>query len=390
MLKLERKILEWVETHIFPLTILAVTLAGILIRYMLKDILSPDANSFLLPWYHTIKERGGLNGLYWQVGCYSILYQALIAVMTYLPIEPLYGYKILSIIFDYGMAIAIAVITYSLSTGNRKQNALLAYALTLLCPIVFLNSAAWAQCDAMYVFFILVALLAFFQDRYHLSMILFGLALSFKLQAVFTIPVFLFAYFVKKKFSILYFAWIPVMMCVTSIPGLLCGRSIKEVFLIYLDQTDYSPAMHLNYPSFWAIMSSSEYVTDAVALKNMAMLMAVAVLGVMMVYLVVHKIKLTSKNILYLSFLFTYTSILFLPAMHERYGFCYEMLAIPILFLNRKTIALIVPLWFVTISTYGHYLFASTTNLSVLAVINVITFLLYWYVIWKDMKGQAL
>ena len=84
MLKAERKILEWVEKNLWIIAIVAITIAGLAIRFVLRDFVSPDSESFLIPWYNIIKEDGGIHGLYRQVGNYNMLYQLLIALMTYL------------------------------------------------------------------------------------------------------------------------------------------------------------------------------------------------------------------------------------------------------------------------------------------------------------------
>ncbi len=385
MIALERKLLEWIESKIYLITIIAITAIGFLIRYALRDFMSPDYKSFLSLWYELIKE----NGLNSQIGNYNMLYQFMIALMTYLPIQSLYAYKLLSCAFDFGLAVVVGLITRQLSSENQKWNACLAYAITLLSPCVFLNSAAWAQCDAIYTFFVLASVFALLNDKYNLTFILYGMALAFKLQAIFFMPVLIFIYFVKKKFSMLHFFWIPFTMIVTSIPCFIAGRGIKEIYYVYRKQVDHYVVVHMNYPSFWTIFNSAEYTGVYEIFKWMAIFFAVAVLGILMVMLIAQKVRISNKVLMYVSFLFTYTCVLFLPAMHERYGFCYEILAIPLLFINKKTAPLFLSLMYLTSSTYGRYLYQTTIDIRELGILNTITYILYCYVLWKDMKQET-
>ena len=112
MFKIEKRFLEWVEKHILLFCVIGVTLISMIIRYSFREIISNDAYWCLLPWYDVIKENGGIYALGSQVGDYNMLYQFIIAVFTYLPIEPLSAYKLLSCIFDYLLAAAMGYFVY--------------------------------------------------------------------------------------------------------------------------------------------------------------------------------------------------------------------------------------------------------------------------------------
>ncbi|MBO5336619.1 MAG: DUF2029 domain-containing protein [Lachnospiraceae bacterium] len=387
MFSYEKKFLEWVQKHIFVIFLIFVTIISVVLRYSVKDFVSKDFKVYLLPWYEEIQENGGLAALDTNVGTYNMLFQFLIALLTYLPINPLTGYKVLSCVFDYGLAVAMAALVHHVSEKDKKWNAGLAYTLSILSPIVFLNSSLWGQCDVIYTFFVVLSLLFFMQEKYVKSFIFFGIAFAFKLQAAFVLPAFLFVYFVKKKFSILYFAIIPVVMCVTSIPNVIMGRKWTDVFTIYVEQTDVFPAVYMNYPTFWTTLLSHHEVADFDMFKTFTMLFTLMILAVAMIILFKEIKEIQSRHILYYAFLFAYTCILFLPSMHERYGFIYEMLAIGIVFLNKKTIPLLVTLTCLSLYTYGAYLYDSIISIRVLSVVNIVTYLLYWYILWKDMKA---
>ena len=258
MIRAEEKVLNFAERHLDLLVVAAVTIIGFLIRYGLRDLVSVDADAFLIPWYREIKDQGGLRALGGQVGNYNMLYQTLIALFTYLPVKPLYAYKMLSVFFDYGLAVLVGRLVYTYAESGRKWKGIFAYGTVLLSPLVFLNSSAWGQCDAIYVCFEVLALFMMCREKTGPAFVFLGAALSFKLQAVFLLPFFLLMYLGKKCFSALYFFILPAVMCVLNLAGVIMGRSFLDIFRIYLDQTSDWPAIVKNYPSVWLLLTEPD------------------------------------------------------------------------------------------------------------------------------------
>lgn len=385
----EKKILAYIEKHLCIIIFVMVTIVGFLIRASLRSYISKDAASDLLPWYSQIKDGGGFQGLGRQVGSYNMLYQFVIAVMTYLPIKPLYAYKILSCIFDYLLAGAAAWFVYSFSPpkdsdDKRKWKAVIVYSLIILSPIVFLNSAQWAQCDSIYVFFILITFTAFCKEKYLLSFVFYGIAAAFKLQAIFLLPFLLFIYFAKKNFSILYFLLIPMSMSVVNIPCLIMGRRIKEIFSLYLDQTNEYSAISMNYPSFWLLLKDAPQDGQFELYKDAAMMFTICILAGWMISWTVSRIYLNGRNMLYMAFILVFTCVLFLPTMHERYGYIYEILGILVIFYNKKTVPLLILLNGISLMTYGFYLNDRIINLSNLAALNFAVYVAYAFLLMKQ------
>lgn len=385
MLKTERKLLEWADRHLHLIVIAFVCVLGVAIRWPLREIVSGDSYYFLLPWYDRIKE----NGLSQQVGDYNLLYQALIALLTHLPLKPLHAYKLLSVIFDYILAAGAGLLTASAAKEDKAWKGTIAFGAVLLSPLVVLNSAAWAQCDAIYTCFAVLSLLALYKERHVLAMILLGLSLTFKLQAVFLLPLFLFVYYSRRRFSALLFLIVPLTMCAASLPSVFFGRSLGDVFLIYFNQTNSYPYMAMNYPSAWLLlvngMSSSVYEL----LRLPAMVFTVAVLAMLMLYWLHRKIMPDEQNLLIMAFLLSFACVLFLPSMHERYGFIYEILAIVLAVQLPRTAPLCVGLTAVTICTYGSYLFKwESIPLKTLAVLNLALFAAYAYTLCREMNRR--
>lgn len=377
MSKIEKAILSWIDDHLLILVVALVSVAALLVRLPLLEHISGDSYFFLLPWYEQIRE----NGLSVQVGNYNLLYQAAIWLMTKLPLKPIYAYKALSTIFDYALALSAALLTANLTDEKKQWKALGTYSAVLLLPTVFLNSCAWAQCDSIFCTFGVLALLQLVKEKYPSAMVLLGLSFACKLQAVFFLPVFLFVYYRRRKFSMLQFALVPGAMLLTGLPMVFAGRNPLDTFRIYAQQTGTYPYMSMNYPSAWLMLTHAREGSEYKLLSRAAMILTVAVLAALMIYWLHHKVAAEGKNILVMAFLLAYTCILFLPAMHERYGYPCEIMAVVLAVLMPKTLPLCAGMVGVSLCTYGSYLFDNEVfSLQVLAVVNLAVYGGYiWY-----------
>ena len=386
MITYEKKFLEFCKKNIVILAFIVITIISLLIRFFLKDFISWDMENCLLPWYDEIGKKG-FHALENQVGDYNILYQFVIACMTKMRINPLYGYKLFSVFFDYTLAISTGIFVYH-NISKSKKSFLCAYMSIVLSPIVFLNSSCWGQCDAIYSAFAVLAIFACLNEKYIAMMVLYGISFAFKFQAIFILPFFLLIYFVKRKFSIIHFLIIPLSMIVASLPGILVGRSILDTFQIYSNQVGRSTIFQMNYPSAWCILVPSNLASDATfqSVKNVAILVTIAILILLFTIWLVEQVDFTVENMIYMAFLICYTCVLFLPAMHERYGFIYEILATIIFFYYKKTGFALVALLTQTCLIYGNCLFGLGYWINYFSsFINIVIYLVYVLMLNKKM-----
>lgn len=417
MLLIEKKLVEWIEKHLDIILVVFISVIAAFMRFCIRKVESPDWLFYLSLWFDAIKEGGGFRALAsTPANCdYNMLYQFLVAVMTYIPIHPLYQYKILSCIFDYVLAIFSALIVcHIIRTGecngeysSDQENivfrwslgkAILVYASVLFSLVVIIDSAAMAQCDAIYSAFIVASLYMLMRDKYHKAFILLGLAFAFKLQAMFIMPFYLFYWFKSKKFSLLYFFYIPLVMELSGLPCLIAGRPLREVligaFSIYSSQAGAKMGLYIEYPSFWAFMDvvpiglSEGY--DYYRWQQLMIAFTVAVLALIMYYLIKMKITLRSKNMLYIAFLLSFTTVFFLPNMMSRYGYLYIMLSIPIASINKKTIPWCICLQMITIymMNNGCYSNLFPTSIQGIALINLAVWVAYMWILIKEMQEK--
>ena len=391
---IEKKILDYLERHRWLFLYIAVTLLSMVARFSLRGVISGDMEWFLLPWASVLKENGGILALNKQVGNYGVLYQTIIALMTYLPVQYEYAYKIFSILFDYALASVCAAMIREM-TGSRLKT-FLTYAFVIMLPSVVLNSSAWGQCDSVYVFFCILCIWLLVKEKYTFAFLSFGMAFSFKLQAIFLAPFLILWYLKERKFSLFNFLLIPMVMIVTSLVGILEGRSILSPLQIYLDQTGFYSSLHMNYPSFWALMTTSD--ADGVFQKY-SWFCITSTLMVLLAELAVflkRKAHFSQRSTLFAAFVMTYSCVLFLPDMHERYSYLYMILGLMLSVLEPQTLLSFIFLVLLDLQTYGAFLFdpvrypssaATMANpvpypfINVMSAVNVLcllSYILFW------------
>lgn len=330
MLSIEKKLLDWCQKHMLLLFTAAISFLAYRIRYNGMNMTSVDYWSCLDPWFTTIASNGGLSAISQQVGNYNVLYQLLIALLTYIPAYSLYLYKWLSVAFDYLLAIAAGFTAYELC--RQRLKAVLVYCAVLLLPSVFIDSAYWAQCDSIYCFFLVLSLYCLLKERYTLMFLFFAVAFQFKLQAIFFMPFLLYAYARTRRFSLLQFLWVPALGVAIC---LLCGRGPLDSITIYLDQTNVQPGMAHNFPSVWNMITSSyEFF------RGTALMLTVSILGVGLLLILHTQLPFTRENTFNVLIWSLWTCLLFLPSMHERYAYLLIILLAICAILNFREMGL--------------------------------------------------
>lgn len=378
MLNIEKSIISHTERYIIFYYLILISLLGVIIRYFGRDFLSNDMKEALLPWWREIDSLG-ITALGTQVGDYNILYQSLIYIMSNLPGEPIYWYKLLSVIFDYVLAISCGLLVLEFTRNNRKMIFSIIYGVIILFPTVFLNSSFWGQCDSIYGSFIILSVLSLIKERYNRSFILLGIAFSFKLQTIFIIPLFGFYYFSNKSYSIIKMALtIVITMYTLSLPGLLMGRSMFSIFDIYVHQSGYS-YLWVNFPSFWALIASSTIETHSL-FKSIAIILTFVILSIGLFYISYKKIEIKEEKLIYVAIWTIYTCILFLPNMHDRYAYLLDLFLIISVFIDKRILVFtIVPL-LSSVLLYSSYLFKhSIIATEIISIFYVINYLIYSY-----------
>ena len=388
MLRAEKKFWNWFLKNPALLILLGGTLGGLLIRYWTIGFHSEDMDIFLR-WYRNIAENGGYRALSEQTGNYGVLFQTLLVIAYYLPLSPVVAIKAVLLPFDFVQAIAVGLIVKKIS-GSKLSGAI-GYAVALNFPIVLLNGALWGQCESLITGFGLLAFYLVLERKPVWAFISLGVAFSVKLQGVFFLPFFLFYYVYKKEYSLLHFLLIPVTIVVTSLPGIVQGRSIVDLFRTLINQGGQYERISYNYPSFWGLMFPNMKEGFYEDLKGMLIVLTLLVLAVGMLLLLKQRKPLTDTDMVKIMALILYVCPLMLPNMHERYDYTAILACLVVACLEWKTIPFLLIFMQVNLRTYGDFLFGNNPNWVVLSVANIICFTLYaWNLVSGIRKREVL
>ncbi len=361
--------------------IFSVTIITLLLRYRAFDFISYDMNDYLLPWFFIIKNNGGLAALNQQVGDYGLLYQTIIAIFTYLEVNPVYLYKIFSVVFDILLAgsFSYIVVKNKLNNGTYKiHDCLASYVGILFFPTVFMNSAFWGQCDSVYTFFLLWSIWLLFEEKYNASFFMLGCAFSFKLQSILLTPLFVFLYFYKKKFSWRCFLITFFTFWSSGIIAYLYGRSIFEGISVYLYQVGEYKRMWMNVPSLWFFISDDYNKWHLIAIG-----LTFLILGFGFYMIISRGLQMNSfEQILEIAIFIEWTCIIFLPAMHERYTYVMDILLLMLTFLNKRYIIYAFITACVSSLTCSAFLFTGKILNSWVILIYIFAWLHYCYMLF--------
>ncbi len=147
--------------------------------------------------------------------------------------------------------------------------------------------------------------------------------------------------------------------------------------MIYQNQSDTYHHMYLNIHSFWLIFGDHYD-----AFHTFAILLTLVICGLGL-YTILSGYKSIDRGENYLNTAcwFVWTCVLFLPAMHERYTYLLDILLVLLCFLNKKYIKYAVLSFLLSFITYGAYLIGNEGARPVYALLFVISWLHYTYVI---------
>lgn len=315
--------------------ILGILSLALLLRGELLPIRSIDFNAYLDPWVNFIRSHGRFSSLKFYFSDYNVPYLYLLSIGTFFMRSNLILIKSISIFFDLVLAFFV-YLTVKLKYANNLYVPVAAGLITLLLPTVFLNSAAWGQCDSIYTAFGLGAVYFFLRKRYAWGFIFLGLSFSFKLQAIFLFPL-VFVLICNREISfksLKALVLIPITYFVLLIPAMVVGRSLSNLLHIYLNQSQEYTALTLSAPTIYAWLSPN--ATDAGAYDHtMTLLAGAAVLIISLLVVTSHK-KISNEICVNLSLLFVILIPFLLPSMHERYFYLADIFSLVYAFYRPK------------------------------------------------------
>ena len=347
-----------------------ISILAFIIRLLFIFNISYDFEHCILEWFDMIKDNGGLFALKLDIGDYNAPYLTILALLTYLPVNPLISVKFVSILFDYICALATMKIVKQILNDNNKKEwyALIFYAIVLFLPTVVLNSSCWGQADSIYVSFLLFSISYLFEKKYLKSFIFLGISFSFKLQFIFILPLYILIYlskFINKedKFPIYYFFIIPLVDIIMCLPAIAFGKTILSCISTYINQTtEYNIFISMNFPGIWNlfykadsyynnILTPNEYVSKIGIVITMIIYFIIAIL------VLYKKVKFNKQAIIEFGLLSVIIATFFLPHMHDRYLYLGDILSLLYFLYNKNKIYIPIGIQIVSLYCYIHFIY---------------------------------
>lgn len=349
--------------------------AAFALRFMCMDHETLDYLNFLTVWVEHFKKLGGFSGLAVSIGNYNVPYLYFLALISYFDIYDLYLIKLVSIFFDVVLAFGVMKLVGTVTSSRSRR--LFSFYAVLFLPTVILNSAYWAQCDSIYVAFSVLSIWCALSRRPKTALVLMAVSFSFKLQAVFVMPIFLaFIYTGRMKwrqlpiFALAYAAMI--------LPAVIAGRPFLDTLLLYLDQGS-TVGSYLNYnsPSLFALLQNA----DTALWSKLGIVLAFAFVLLVLYWLFVCRRSLTDQTLLAAAALLVVGTPFLLPHMHDRYFYAADIFTLA--FAVTAPSFFLLPLCSQFASLLGYHAYLRSRYLrpmseGAIALIAVITLLLFY------------
>jgi Gpi18-like mannosyltransferase len=338
--------------------ILIVTVAiglALAVRYPLLAFKSQDFFASLKPWYNAIRSEG-FSIFATNFSTYSPPYLYLLYLIArFLPDTPVViAVKLPGLIADF----VCAYLTYRIVRlkYRGRMEAFLAGCAVLFAPTVILNSAFWGQADTLFTAGTLACVYFLMVKKYPWAFFAFGIALAFKLQAIFLAPL-LAALFLRGEIRWKYLLLVPAMLLLSLVPAWIAGRPPLELLNIYSFQTSQFEFITMNAASLYAWLPGTKQVFNLFYVPGIIMGAAVAFLLTVAIYK--SSGELSKPLVLELALLTNLIVPFFLPKMHERYFFPADILSIAFAFYYPQLF--FVPLMVIGVSflSYEPFLFNS-------------------------------
>lgn len=318
---------------------------GFIIKLSMFPVKLGDYNVYLKPWIDFIKSNGYSSSLKYNFYNYTPSYIYILIAIAKIGFNPLYSIKIVSIFFEYLLAYFIGK-TVCLKYKNNLT-IWITLAIIPLIPSLLINGALWGQCDSIYSAFVVGSIYYYFKNKQFISLLFLGLAFAFKIQTVFIFPLYL-VLLLRGKINWYYFLLIPIIYFISILPTWLYGRSLTELFTIYLFQSSYYQALTIFFPNLYIWISDSYYQL----IKYSGCLFAFLFVFFACIYLSKKKFYFTFENYVKLAFLSVIITPFILPGMHERYLYLGDVMAVLYFFVVKKNIHLSLGIILVSFYSY--------------------------------------
>jgi len=345
--------LDKIAPYIFVFVSIIALLAA---RISLFFYESGDYVHFLKIWIDEFRTMTFLEGLGTTVSNYNPPYMYILNIIARINAPDLVLIKIVSVFFDFIIAYFVMKIV-SLKTSRINMH-ILAFVLAFAIPTVVINSAMWGQCDSIYAAFAIGSFYFGLVKRSKMSYAFLALAISFKLQAAFLLPILpIFVVTKNIKFKDCYI--FIIVYLATLLPAMLAGMPPGEAIFAYVEQAGYYNRLSLNMVNIWRFIylpdSFGSYFYEGFVRAGL-FLTGTAVLGLMYFTYVNRSRLINTVDFVRLAYLFAIIIPFILPKMHDRYYFMADILSIALVIFDKRRWYVPVITIFCSLVSYEYFL----------------------------------
>lgn len=315
------------------LSLLGLGGLAIALYALFLPVQSNDIIEYYAPWYDQVRQRG-LGALSGEFANYTPPYIYLLYLTSVLPFDlpaPV-AIKLVSIVATVAAAAILAALVRDL-TGHRSLALLAGFAFPLL-PTVAANAGWWGQCDILYTAFVLASFRATLWHRPALAMLLFGVAVSFKLQAMFFAP-YLALLVLRREIALRHCLIPPLAYAALMVPAWLAGRPALELATIYLAQAGWAPDLATGAPNPWTVLQKLPFISASPGMVLAGLLVTTAAFLALLARTAPDFDGAPRTRVVMAALCVTLAPFL-LPKMHDRYFFMADVVSLLLLLLPGR------------------------------------------------------
>ncbi len=245
--------------------------------------------------------------------------------------------------------------TVSMFSDNRWLR-ICSFSAVLLWPTVILNGAFWGQCDSIYTSLALLGIYCALSDKPVRSMICITLSFSFKLQAVFIMPVYA-VLLIKGKIKWKHVAVFPLTYIAAVLPAVMLGRPFFDTVGLYFGQMDsIGTGLNYNSPSVFSFWDHKPAPADPALITNIGIILAFLFMFAVILVCFIYRQSLSLKSIVLSAALLSTGIPFLLPRMHDRYFFPVDILTLCLAFTIPQSAPCAILTLFASFLAYYAYL----------------------------------
>ncbi|HEX5776108.1 MAG TPA: hypothetical protein VFX95_05450, partial [Caulobacteraceae bacterium] len=289
----------------------------------------------LIPWMNAVRE-GGLSSISGEFSIYTPPYVYLLYLANWL--VPLVGTVAAIKLINVPFVALLALATYDLVAQSTRdvRRAAVAGAAVCVAPTVLVNAFAWGQADVVYTAFVLLCVTFASRRAWTLSAVFFGVALSFKLQAVFISPLLLYLV-LSRQMKARHLGLAPLTYLAMMAPAWLAGRPWGGMLKTYFYQAQTFEKLAVSAPNPWFFF---DYLfippPQPVYVAGVLVGLALASVAGLLISFGALRLRPGPHTNLLIATLCAGLMPYLLPKMHDRYFFVADVLTIAFAFAFRR------------------------------------------------------